>query len=128
MEEGEIVSGTVECSTQMELTSDAITDLEEELSRYRCAVDDPTFSCRQIVPPLSEVTMQSDECVVFYTGLPNFETLKCVFDHTVQFIPSSEGTKLTPFQEFMAVMIKLCLNCPSQDLAHHLSVLQATIS
>ena len=55
-------------------------------------------------------------------------TVKCVFDHTVQFIPSSEGTKPTSFQEFMAVMIKLHLNCPSQDLVHRLSVSQATIS
>ena len=128
VEESETVGGTVECSTQTELTSDSITDLEEGLSRYRCAVDDLTFRCRQIVLPLSEETMQSDECVVFYTGLPNFKTLKCVFDHTMQFIPSSESTKLTPFQEFVAVMIKLRLNCPSQDLAHRLSVSQATIS
>ena len=127
-EVSQIASGVVEAATKTELTSGAITTLEGELDRFRHTVDELTIACRQRVLPLTEESLQTDESVIFYTGLPNFKTLKAVFDHIVQSMPCSENTKLTPFQEFMAVMLKLRLNCQLQDLAYRLSVSLSTIS
>ncbi len=35
-------------------------------------------------PPFSESTLQSDDRVKFYSGLPNFKILKTVFDHVAK--------------------------------------------
>ena len=54
--------------------------------------------------------LHDDECVQFYTGLPNLKILKVVFE----FVAAAETpscTKLTPFQELMVVKVNLsCVN------------------
>ncbi len=57
--------------------------------------------------PFSEQTFKSDECVNFYTGLPNLIILKTVFEHVMPAISLSESSKLMPFQEYVAVLIRL---------------------
>ncbi len=51
--------------------------------------------------PFSEQSLQNDQCVKFYTGLPSFRVLKAVFEFVA---PPTEffnrnPTKLTDFQE-----------------------------
>ncbi len=72
--------------------------------------------------------MINDDVVKFYSGLPNLTTLKAVYDLVSKSVTRQEGTKLTGFQEFMATMAKLRLNCPLQDLATRLNVSCATVS
>ena len=80
--------------------------------------------------PFSEPTLQSDEKVKFYSGLPNFKVLKAVFDHVAKATSNFNdcNCKLTKFQEFMVVMLKLRLNCQLNDLGYRFDVSQATIS
>ena len=52
--------------------------------------------------------------------------LKVVFDFVVQ--PFSRAHKLTGFQEFLVVLLKLRLNCCCQDLAYRFDVSVSTIS
>ncbi|XP_078665956.1 uncharacterized protein LOC144908269 [Branchiostoma floridae x Branchiostoma belcheri] len=69
----------------------------------------------------------SDDRVRFYTGLPSFDTLKTVFDFVAPHVSRRTQT-LTPFQEFVMVLMKLRLNVPQQDLAYRFDISQPTVS
>ncbi len=80
--------------------------------------------------PFSEQSLQNDQCVKFYTGLPSFRVLKAVFEFVA---PPTEffnrnPTKLTDFQEFMIVMAKLRLDSPLQEFAYKFGISVSTIS
>ena len=80
--------------------------------------------------PFSEQSLQSDQCVKFYTGLPSFKILKVVFDFVappVNFL-NRNPMKLTYFQQFMIVMAKLRLDSPLQDFAYKFDISVATVS
>ena len=79
-------------------------------------------------PSFSEQTFLSDDYVKFYTGLPNITILKAVFDHVLPAVSLSDSSKLMPFLEYIAVLMKLRLNSNHQDLAYQLGVSMATIS
>ena len=65
--------------------------------------------------PYDEAIFRNDdECVKFYTGLPNFAVLKTVFDFTAPVIMTS--SKLTSFQDFVLLLMKLRLDNPFRDL------------
>ena len=68
---------------------------------------------------------KSDDYVQHYTGLPNVKVLMTVYRFVA---PKDYTTKLTPFQEFMVVLLKLRLNASSQDLAYRFDVSSSTIS
>ena len=74
----------------------------------------------------TEAAMQDDQRVQFYTGLPNFSTLKAVFE----FVSPEQSTlsRLPPFQEFMMVLLKLTMNLPMKDLAYRFIVSVAILS
>ena len=69
----------------------------------------------------------SDDKVRFYTGLPSFDTLNTVFNFVEAHVSRRTKT-LTPFQEFVMVLMKLRLNVPQQDLAYRFDVSQPTVS
>ncbi|XP_035673153.1 uncharacterized protein LOC118413732 [Branchiostoma floridae] len=69
----------------------------------------------------------SDDRVRFYTGLPAFDTLKIIFDFVAPNVSRKTKT-LTPFQEFVMVLVKLRLNPPQQDLAYRFNISQPTVS
>ena len=64
--------------------------------------------------------------VQFYTGLPNAQILKAVFQFTA-LTRSNKITKLTHFQVFMMTLMKLRLNPPMQDLAFRFGVSCSTV-
>ena len=77
----------------------------------------------------SESDLQGNEAMVlFYTGLPTFQILKEVFDHVALAVPKTETSKLTNFEQFMLVMLKLRLNARYQDLAYRFTVSVSTVS
>jgi len=80
------------------------------------------------VPPFSEETLDSDEKVLFYTGLPNFKVLKAIYDHVVNTLPVDGYCSLSLFQQFMCTILKLRLNDPIQHLAYQFNVSKATVS
>ena len=115
-------------ATQTELTSSTVTSIQEELSKCHSIIQDMTIALVQSVPCFCMESLQKEDTVRFYTGLPNFQILKAVFDHVVQSQLISMSQKLTPFQEFMLVMVKLRLNCASQDLAYRFRISTTTVS
>lgn len=78
----------------------------------------------------SEQFLKNDDAVKFYTGLPSFEVLKTIFDFVAPPIKilNKNPQKLTNFQEFMIVLVKLRLDSPLQDFAYKFGVSLSTIS
>ena len=70
----------------------------------------------------------NNDAINLYTTLPNFKVLKAVFDHVYKTLPSDGVTKLSPFQEFMLVILKLRINPPLEFLAYQFRISPATVS
>ena len=66
----------------------------------------------------------------FYTGLPNLKVLKAVFNCVSITLPSERSAqcKLSKFQKFIVVMLKLRINVPLVDLSYRFNVSTSTIS
>ena len=80
--------------------------------------------------PFSEEAFQKDDYVRFHTGLPNFKVQKAIYNHVVSAVPyllQNNYNKLKPFEEFIARLMKLRLNCRMQDLAYRFGVSISTI-
>ena len=76
----------------------------------------------------NEQSLQKDDKKVnFYTGLPNYATLKLVTDLITSGIEPNRGV-LTAFQEIYLVLIKLRLNLEEKDLAYRFGISQPTVS
>ena len=74
-----------------------------------------------------EYFRNSDDKVLLYTGLPSYEILNFVFELVSPFA-SCHSQTLSPFQEFVMVLIKLRLDVPFQDLAYRLNISVPTVS
>lgn len=68
-----------------------------------------------------------DEKVRFYTGLPSWEVLKKTFTFVSPHV-NRRSARLSKFQEFILVVIKLRLNVPHQDIAYRFNVSRPVIS
>ena len=83
--------------------------------------------------------------VLFYTGFPNYTTLKVCFDylgpavHKLIYWGSKKDSHstsethgksklLTPMEEFFMILVRLCLGLFERDLADHFSVSASTVS
>jgi hypothetical protein len=66
--------------------------------------------------------------IEFYTGLPQYSTLKAVFDLASDGLEKHHNSSLSLFQEFMLTLMKLRLNLCDQDLAFRFGVHQSTVS
>ena len=110
--------------------SGKITDLQEELMGCHTKIESLSEQQAQFDqhPPFGEQSLVDDHYVHFYTGLPNANILKSVFDHVVKTLPVDKSTKLGPFQEFMVVMLKLRLNSPVEDLSYRFGVSISSVS
>lgn len=74
-----------------------------------------------------EYFRNSDNKVLFYTGLPSYEILNFVFELVSPSV-SCRSQSLSPFQEFVMVLIKLRLDAPLQDLAYRFNITVPTVS
>ena len=74
-----------------------------------------------------EYFRNSNNKVLFYIGLPSYEILNFVFE-LVSPSASRRSKTLSPFKEFVMVLIKLRLNVPFQDLAYQLNISVPTVS
>ena len=94
-----------------------IDGLRKELIVCHSTINNTSLKLRQLLPPFCEESLDSDERVQFYTGLPNIKILKAVYDHVVETLTMEGNSKLSSFQQFMCTILKLRLNSPIQDLA-----------
>ena len=81
---------------------------------------------------ISMTALRNNEGLVkFYTGLPDHDTLKAVFDLCSECLPSTTEhgqRKLTNHDEFLMTMIKLRLNLKNADLAFRFGIAESTVS
>ena len=105
-----------------------VTELREELN---CAYEINRKLKDQVnsLAPFTESSFQtqSKEFILHYTGLPNFEVVKTIFDFVSRDCKFG-NTKLTPFQEYLLTLIKLRQNLLSQDLAYRFGINASTVS
>ena len=116
----EYISGKVACGC-----SNKIEALQEQLVSYKETVEKLTLQVTKQLPPFSEESFVSDEQTQFYTGLPN---IKIIFEHVSKGLPSDGVTKLSQFQEFVCVLVKLRTNAANEDLCYRLNISPATVS
>ena len=63
----------------------------------------------------------------FYTGLPDFETLRCSVDHLESPSKKDPKCKLETEDEIVMFLVKLRLNLLNEDLAFHFDVSVASL-
>ena len=106
-----------------------IKQLQEELADCKQALEKLSSQVREHLPQFCEERFTSDSFTQHYTGLPNVAMLKIVFEHVSKTLPPSERTtKLSNFEEFVCVMVKLRTNRTNEDLSYCFGVSPATIS
>ena len=110
--------------------ADEVAALKKELQKCQEVIQELSAKRELHLPPFCEEALKDDSIVNFYTGLPNLKVLKAVFNHVCITLPSERSAqcKLTKFQEFMAVMLKLRINPPLVDLGYRFNVSTLTVS
>ena len=85
--------------------------LQDELTECKQALEKLSSQVREHLPIFCEERFVNDSFTQHYTGLPNFEVVKIVFEHVSKTLPTSErSTKSSSFEEFVCVMVKLRTN------------------
>lgn len=88
-----------------------IKGLQDELADCKQALEELSSQVSKHLPQLCEERFMSDNFTQHYTGLSNIYILKVVFEHVSKTLPPSErSTKLSSFEEFICVMVKLRTN------------------
>lgn len=123
-------------TTDMEGTNDACTQTDGiSIDEVRCELNVAYENIRHLKSQIASLTFftessfqsQSNSFIQHYTGLPNFQVVKTVYN----FVSSSSkfgNTKLTPFQEYVMILMKLRLNPSLQDLAYRFGIHYSTVS
>jgi len=107
-----------------------VAELQEEVKRCHEVIQDLSAKLEMHLPPFCEESLKDDSIVSFYTGLPNLKILKAIFNHVCITLPCERSgqCKLSKFQEYMLVMLKLRINCPLVDLSYRFNVSPSTVS
>ncbi len=116
----------VHASTQVEFN--VVKDAFTQTSDFPEDSASQTYSKIVSLPAFFKYTGIPDEQVKFYTGLPNSKILKAVFNLIEPALAHHKHCKLTPYQEFIMVLMKLRLNYQMQDLAYRFGVSFSTVS
>ena len=109
------------CASTIKKLQDELADCKQTLEKLS--------QVRESLPQFCEERFMNDSYTQHYTGLPNFEVVKIVFEHVSKTLPPSErSTKLSSFDEFICAMVKLRTNRANEDLSYCFGVSPATIS
>ena len=108
-----------ECSRKIEA-------LQKELAKSKEHAASLALELRQLT--FNEECFVDDDFAKVHTGLPNAKIVKATFEHVFKTLPSDGVTKLSPFQEFMCVLLKLRMNSSMEYLAYRFGVSPSTVS
>ena len=72
-------------------------------------------------------TFRSDK-IKYFTGLPSLIRLLTVFSFIATFVPDDSKSTFPQFQQFLMVLMKLCLNLGDQYLVYHFHIHNSTVS
>ena len=126
------VPGTGDSSAQTEITLVELKALEDD---YRERMSENlelkeklhSTAVRNAFPD-REILSKDDKLVNSYTGLPSFQILDALFRFVAAFIYQTLSTKLTKFQQFILVLMKLRINLLLFDLVFRSMVSEGTVS
>ena len=104
-----------ECSNKIEA-------LQMELAK--CKVHTVALTAEINKLYFTEECLVDDDFVKVHTGLPN---AKVVLEHVSKTLPSDGVTKLSQFQEFMCVLLKLRMHSSLEYLAYRFGISPSTI-
>jgi len=110
-----------ECSTKVKV-------LQEQLLQARLTIQSLMQQLGDNPLPFCEDAFIDDEFTRYHTGLPNRKVLLCLFEHVSVGMTHERETKLTLFQQFACVLLKLRTNADIENLSHRFGVSSATIS
>ena len=110
--------------------SKSVKELQDQLADCTKTIDELSeqVTAGTPLPPFCEKSFVSDDFTLTHTGLPNFKVLKAIFNHVSKTLPSDGVTKLSHFQEFVCVLLKLKTDLPNKLLAYNFGVSASTIS
>ena len=101
-------TNTVSIGTQTDLTMNDIAALEED---YQCRIDEPANQKKvQKGYPSVDDFSRSEKILRFYTGISSFTVLMAIFNLVSAGIPDKGICKLTKFEYFTLVLMKLRLH------------------
>ncbi|XP_077552871.1 uncharacterized protein LOC144167458 [Haemaphysalis longicornis] len=114
-------------SQQPSMRAARIASLEQENGRLQSEVD--TLKQQLAEKSLAEDILKLKEgMVAFYTGLPNYEVLKAVYDLIELDAHHTSRNCLLKFQEMVVFLMRLRLNLNLEDIAYRFHVSQATVT
>lgn len=117
-----------EISTQTDTKLSDIQALEAEVKSLR----DENSKLKEDLKEVSLNEMgfrENDEKVVFYTGLPSWNLLYCLYNFILPYLSQSTKCTLSPFQRLMLTLMRLRLNLSGKDLAYRFGgVHETTVS
>ena len=122
IETGEICTSSV----MTEMTMEDLSRLEQDIQQLR----EDNRHLREAITrqALDEQSLESDNNKVrFFTGLPSFTILMALYNFICPCVKESLAG-LPRFQQFLVVLIKLCLNIRNQYLGYQFGVHHSTIS
>ena len=78
--------------------------------------------------PSQDVLSKGDQLVNSYTGVSSFDVLNVLFGFIAPVIAVTSSSKLTKFEQFTLVLMKLKMNIPNFDLAFRFGISKSTVS
>ena len=97
------------------------------MQAHRQRSDNLFASNKKVIEFDEDYFRNSNDKVLFYTGLPSHQILNFVFELVSPSV-SRRSQSQSPFQEFVMVLIKLRLDVPLQDLAYAFNISVPTVS
>ena len=119
--------------TQTELTGNSIEVMMKEKNELEIKVtclkqENENLRMELLDFQLTEhAFIDKDDKVLFYTGLPNWKTLFCLFSYVSPYLKNN--CVLSPFQQLLLTLIRLRLNLSGNDLGYRFgNISSSTVS
>lgn len=107
--------------------TDVLRKQVELLSKDNKVLSEENLALKQyLITP--EALEGNDSKVQYFTGLPSFKILKCVFDFVSVSFKTYSRTVLPLFNQFVMVLVRLRLNMDTDQLSYHFGIHSSNVS